>query len=221
MIIVLLLIAISTTGCKKKDPLDRWQVQVVVTDDESLPVPGATVRVDKSKTTTDKSGLAKKKIWGREGDSVYTDVRCPPNWLTTSADGNRLVLKKVLSDSNSADPTIVVRFRCIPRQKDHILIVKSNGKADLPVQLNGRTIARTNKDGIAQTVISGRQDEQIHLTLLTTEHPQLVPRNPSVLISLPPQRKILLFEQTFTDTPVPMPHRKRKKSRRHTGPRRL
>lgn len=219
MIAILLIIITVTFGCDTTDVPPKWRIAIQVTDDENLPVPGAVVHIQNKKIKTDPSGFGQVIFRGREGDTISAEVSCPKNWKTPPVGGKHLVLKHINASEHSAETKIELEFHCIPTQKPHVLIVRTNEIPGLPVQVNNETAAFTDDSGVAQLVVSGKPNAQIHLCLNTEAHPTLMPQNPSLIVSLPPKRKIMLFEQAFN---TKMPSRKKQKSRqRNHAPRRL
>ena len=208
-------------ACAEVDRTDNWRISVQVTDDEHIAVKNATIHVLNHTLKTNGHGIAETTIKGREGDTVATDIICPKNWIAAGKSNQKLILKKTKAISSNAEIGPGLQFLCLPQQKDHVLIVKTNGVAQLPIQLNGETVAATDNHGVAQVVVSGRSDEQVHLRVTTDAYPLLRPQNPSLIISLPAKRKIMVFEQTFEEARTPRKRMQNKRVTRHRGPRRL
>jgi hypothetical protein len=193
-----------------------FPVRFFVTDDEQMPVPGSMIIVNQRTLYVSPRGTATFLLHGKEGDAVVARVVCPAGWRPSQSDEKPLILKNITAGNTVGGQTGELSFTCIPEQKKHVLIVQCNQPL-LPVQINGKTVMHTNRDGIAQLVLSGPPGDRILLQLSTEEHPFLTPRNPSLVVTLPDKRKFLVFEQSFEES---RPARRKRKARRQ-GPRRL
>jgi hypothetical protein len=193
-----------------------FTVHFRVVDDEQMPVPGSQIIINERTLYGSSRGTVTDHLPGQEGDAVITQVVCPAGWYTPQANQKQLILKNFTSSEAAATNTRELEFICVPKKKNHVLIVKSSQPL-LPIQINGKTVMHTDTGGFAQLVMSGPPGERIHLQISTEEHPLLVPRNPSLVVTLPAKRKFLVFEQSF-ETVKPV---SRKRKARRPGPRRL
>jgi hypothetical protein len=193
-----------------------FAVHFRVVDDEQMPVPGSQIIVNERTLYVASTGTVTDHLAGQEGDAVIAQVVCPAGWYTPQSTQKQLILKNFTSYEAAATNSRELEFICVPKKKNHVLIVKSSQPL-LPIQINGKTVMHTDTGGFAQLVMSGPPGERIHLQISTEEHPLLVPRNPSLVVTLPEKRKFLVFEQSFE---IVKPVSRKKKARR-PGPRRL
>lgn len=192
-----------------------------VIDDEDVVVPDTIIQLGEEKKRTNKLGIAQFEITGVEGESVQVNIGCPADWKTVSAGPKEIVLKSLESINGQHIQPSINSFICVPFKKSHVVVVKTNGIRNLPVQLLGKEVARTNKGGVAQFVVSGKVNEPIELVLNTAEQPMLTPQMPARQLKLPHRRRFLLFEQNFTHVVAPKKRRKGKRKSRVLGPTRL
>lgn len=212
---LLFFLCILSLGCEPELLPDSFRIKILVRDDEEMAVANAIVQIDQRKIPTDNNGIASLEIEANEGATGTVTVRCPKKMKPIPSDTQKLVLRKI----HGSDNTTELAFVCASTYKEHVLIVKTN-QYNLPVQLNGKTVSHTDADGFAQMMLSGKADENVHLRINTENHPLLLPKNPSLIVSLPPRRKFLFFEQDFEHV-EPMKSTRKKRRRLRTGPKRL
>lgn len=215
-ITILLVSACSPMTDNETTAPQYFPVHFRVADDEQMPVPGSQIIINERTLYVSSRGTVTDNLPGKEGDSVIAQVVCPAGWYTPQSNQKLWILKNITSGEVAAKSTRELAFTCVPKKKNHVLIVKSSQPL-LPIQINGKTVMHTDTEGVAQLVMSGPPGERIHLQISTEEHPLLVPRNPSLVVTLPEKRKFLVFEQPFEKVKPVL--RKRKAHR--PGPRRL
>src|SRR6185312_1881619 len=209
-------VAVLPSGCPKidvqwDDPKDEaFDVQVNVTSDPEVALAGAVLEVGGAvQGTTDSTGVARVQFRGREGDRVNLTVKCPQDYESPAAP---IVIG--LRHFAAGSPIPHFEARCPPSFRTVMVGLRvENGPPGLPVQYLGRTVARTDSSGAALFSLRARPAEQIEVTLLTDEVPDLLrPQDPKFTFVTKDADDFVVLDQSFTvekKAPVAAPPRPR------------
>jgi hypothetical protein len=216
----LAVVACGSVGSKEPEPVS---LSVSVSDHLDRPVAGAIVAIDGTKRgETDSEGNFSARLRGAEGRPVQVGIGCPPGSEPEDREVQKLRLRRlrrILVDGGAEPAPIEAGFVCAPTSRAHLLAVRTDGRAGLPVLLNGREVAATNKAGVAQLALEGEPGEELVITLDTSQRPELRPSSPLRRLRLPKRSRIFLFDQSFEQRKA---RRGRGRKRRgNPGPRRL
>ncbi|MFO8071751.1 MAG: hypothetical protein R6V85_07730 [Polyangia bacterium] len=220
-----LLFALAVVACgsvDRKEPLPVL-LSVSVTDHLDQPVAGAVVAIDGEKRgETDAEGTFAARLRGAEGRLVRVGVGCPPGSAPEDDEMQQLRLRRLrrIGVDGKVEPVpIETDFVCAPTSRAHLLAVRTDGRAELPVLLNGRKVAATNEAGVAQLALEGEPGEELVITLDTSQRPELRPSSPLRRLRLPERSRIFLFGQSFEQREAKRGRRRKRRS--NPGPRRL
>ena len=215
-----LALAALAVGCGgESNATVRHRVTFLVFSDLA-PVPGVVLAnrgIVLSRTNAD--GAAQLTLTGTDGTVVPITVRCPAGTRAPAAPVDVTLRTMQLIDRTAAARGIVHRVNCPPEDRTIGVVVRTNGKAGLPVTWQGREIARTDAAGVASITFHVRPTQQIQLALATTEQTTLRPQNPARQFAAPDADEIFVWDQPF-DEEAPRVRRRVRRTRR-IGPVRI
>ena len=103
-------------------------------------------------------------------------------------------------------------LQCRPRERTAVLVVRSDGHADLPVLVDGVEVGRTNAKGIAHLALRRPSNSIVRVALDTSAHPRLQPQSPETPFEIGDADDIFVLDQSF-EKRVVKKRRKRRKRR--------
>jgi hypothetical protein len=189
------------TACSKSEPdlvpapEAPFQLIVSIESDPGHAVAGARVLFKtKAIATSDAAGVAKVEVSGTEGDTVSLAIQCPEGYA--SPEKPVVVGLRHLAPGS---PPPKFEARCTPVLRTVVVGLRTENGPNLPVQQLGRTIARTDGNGVAHFVLRVKPSEQIILTLGTSDKgaEALRPQNPTLQFVAKDQDDFVLLEQKF------------------------
>jgi len=173
-----------------------FEVQITVTSDPGLALPGALIMAGtKVVGKTDAAGSAKVRFGGKEGDQVELAVKCPADYSSPAAP---LTIGLRHLSAGSRPPQF--EAHCPPSLRTVVVGIRADNGANLPVNVLGRTVARTDASGAALFSLRLKSAEQVLVTLQTTEKgaERLRPESPSLTFVSKDKDDFVLLEQIFT-----------------------
>lgn len=211
----------ALAGCAVAEaPLVEVIVQIV--DDEGAPLQGAAVSVGNQWSgRTDENGRYGFEAPLPDGLRLSMEVECPEGYSPVSPAPETVRIRhlEATPDGGPALAPIRREAACAPRIRSHVLIIRTDGRPDLPVEVTGGLLTETDRQGIAHVAVSGAPGDEIRVVIDTSARPELRPSSPSRRLVLPPRSRFLVFEQSFEERVEK--RRRKKKRRRFAGPRRL
>jgi len=196
-------------------------IEVSVRDDDGKLLPGAVILVDGADAgVTTGEGILVARTREAPGTSVSVSARCPAGYVAAGAESLRLMvrhLRPMHGFASSLSP-LGARFSCTPILKEHVLVVRTGGRAALPIRVTGVEVGRTDEAGVSHHLIKGRPGEEVQVVIDTTAAPKLRPASPQRRLKLPARESFLVFDQAFDERREPTRKVRRKRS---AGPRRL
>ncbi|MFA9472743.1 MAG: hypothetical protein ACERNK_19415, partial [Deltaproteobacteria bacterium] len=90
-----------------------------------------------------------------------------------------------------------ITLRCRPSKRLAVFVVRTTDGPDLPILLDGESVAHTNASGVAHFVTHGAPGTEYVVEIETRERPRLLPRSPTRLITLPDADEIFVINQAF------------------------
>lgn len=193
-------------------PTPRIEVVFVVESDPGLRLGNVHVAFEgKPLGKTDADGLLRAKVDGKPGQRFKVAHVCPLGHVAPSAP-KFLRLRRFDGTGESQSEALQITLRCKPEKRFAVFIVRAKNGADLPVLLNGRTVAQTNSSGVAQFSTSARPGTDFVVELDTRSRPQLSPQRPTHLRMLPDADEIFVVDQSFDRRKAPR-RRRRPRSR--------
>jgi hypothetical protein len=153
--------------------LGRHSLTVSAKVDGEIPVAG--VRVSASGHVlgaTDSSGHLVTEIRGREGQEIVLFAECPAGFRSPGGpESLRLSTVRSLSRRSSE---FTVSVACRPMKRDVAIVVYSPRLGDVPVLVDGTPRARTDRDGVAQVLVSSVPGDVLSVVLDTSARKDLV-----------------------------------------------
>jgi hypothetical protein len=173
-----------------------FEVQITVTSDPGQALPGAQIMAGtKVVGKTDAAGSAKVRFGGKEGDQVDLTVKCPADYSSPTTPIT-IALRHLTPGSRPP----LFEARCPPTLRTVVIGVRADNGPNLPVNVLGRTVARTDASGAALFTMRVKPAEQILVTLSTAEKgaEQLRPESPSLTFLSKDSDDFVVLEQIFT-----------------------
>jgi hypothetical protein len=175
---------------------------VRVHDHRREPLAGAEVAVDGTPAgATGVDGSIEAALSGPEGRRVQLGLGCPDGLIPSGDAAREITLRRlspVVAGARRLAP-IETTFTCAPTLREHLLVVRTDRRAGLPVLVGGEVAAETGSAGTAHAVIRQAPGEEIEVVLDTSGSDELRPRSPSRRLRLPEESRIVLFDQRFDE----------------------
>lgn len=189
---------------------NAYEVQVRVTSDPGVGLGNVTLeRADTALAVTDKSGSARLRLLGKEGDRIQVTARCPETHV--APEPQQIVLRTYV-DKTAPE----LEIRCTPRRGSLAVVVMAKNGAELPLLHRGQQLAKTDAQGVAHFVLEGAPSDAFEVTLDTTGRSDLRPQNPFKRFVIEAHDSAALFDPELsivkpqvrhTQRPVELPDR--------------
>lgn len=200
--------------------LQDFELSVLVDDQMQNPVPHAPVVLDgKTVGYTDKDGVFKAVLSEYVGNEVSVGIGPMDSFIIPeTAQGRITTLKRVKTLEGFSNTQIILQATLQSVKNDYLIWVQADCAEevaakhceDMPVLLDGKEIARTDRQGRAHFDIRGIPDQAITVSLKTpTYRPapgdtadnvfDIRPPNPSYQLKLGFNAEVLLIHEKFTD----------------------
>ncbi|MEI8254314.1 MAG: hypothetical protein WCJ30_01440 [Deltaproteobacteria bacterium] len=197
-LVVTALAAVGAGACATERPPDRYRITFEVYSD-LLPIPGALISVrTRQLATTDANGAARLELTGRDGVVIPVTVRCPAGTRGPENAIDVTLRTMQVIDQAAATRGIVQRVNCPPEDRTVAIVVRTNGKAGVPIMWQGREVSRTDGTGVASLTFRMHPQQQIQLALNTaTEFADLRPQGPTRQFMVPDADDVFVWNQEF------------------------
>lgn len=202
---ILLPILISFAGCGGSTPATTnksFPVAMHAITDEGEPMPSAQFLIAGSPVgITDASGSVTTTITGEDGQTLAITINCPDGYVgPEKAISLRLAQVRKLDDN--APGVLGVEATCTRKMRDVVLVVRTKNAPPLPVDIEGRTVGRTDEQGLAHFGLQLHRDaHSLSVSLKTGSQSKLKPQNPSRVFELDGHDAVLLLDQVFAAEP--------------------
>ncbi len=217
--IVSIMVGFAIGGCGNRESASlnsKFAVEFQVTNDDGEPLPGASIAIGKALSErTGSDGLLKVKINGVEGQSESVNTMCPEGF--TGPDKPALLrLTRTRRVNVAGYQPMRVEAVCLRNARDIVVVVRAQGGAGLPLQVDGKPAGTTDTDGIAHVLVKAdRSSSSLNVMLDTSARQDLRPKNPARAYELAGNDALLVFDQAFVSTPKPLVHGSGTKPRKH------
>jgi hypothetical protein len=214
-------VSLLLAACEEPKPLPRFRVTFITTADEDT-LAGVPVIADGQPVgTTDDKGELGVVMQGREGATVGVGAHCPEGHRQPDREP-RLILRRFQGlDERAQQRGIEVTINCPPAVRTAAVVVRTGGKANLPIKVRGREVGRTDRSGIAHLAFQRAPSTSFRVEIDTTAFADLRPQNPSMLITVPDRDEIFRFDQNFREKERRRARRRRRRPTPMMGPVRL
>ena len=200
-----------SAGCEEEaGPPPAYPFTFSVTQDGS-PMEGVTILVQGQPLNgaTNSEGVLQVPLTGPVGERVTLQAQCPEGFREAEESTQRLMV------IDSIDPAarargITVPFECRPEHRRGVIVVRTNNKADLPVQLDGREVARTDVNGVAHVPVTMSPQASFAVVIGTAANERLSPQNPECPFTMPDHDEVFRCDQNFDEPPPPRRVRRRR-----------
>jgi len=195
----ILFVAAGVSASCRAPSASAPEIEVVFAaeSDPGLRLSNVRVAIDgRSAGETDSNGLLRTTIDGKHGQRFKVEHDCPHGHVPPSAP-KFLRLRSFDPVAESQSDALRITLRCQPEERHAVFIVRAKNGAELPVLLNGESVARTNRSGVAHFSTSARPGTDFIVELDTGSRPQLSPQRPKHLRTLPDANEIFVVNQSF------------------------
>lgn len=191
--------ALLLPGCGPilgEPPVFDFPCIVRVRVDAYTPIEAAVITMSGQASTTNESGEATLRPRGHEGERREVTVRCPDGFQSPTAP-----LVVFLHRMQEAQSRPRYEAKCTPLRRSVVLAVRIGHGPGLPITYLGRTIARTDADGVGHAVLKLSAGEPFQIRVDTSSAPLLIPQNPIMDFPGGEGDELVLLEQDLRRIP--------------------
>ena len=205
--VALQLLAAGCGGSESAAVSTRFASEFHITNDDGDALASAVIAAGKTRLgTTGPDGLLKADLAGAEGQSLPVTVSCPDGF-TGPEKAPPLRLTHTRRVNLSGYQPMRTEAVCQRNVRNLVLVVHALGGAALPLRVDGRPAGTTDADGIAHVLVKADRNVKIlNVSLDTSGHQELKPRNPSRTYELSGHDGLLVFDQSLVATPKSVFH---------------
>lgn len=208
----------AAIGCQQ-GPSVRAYPLVVEAVADGKPLAGLQVRLhERELGATDAAGSFATELRGEEGQRVKLQVACPDGYREPEqpAPLTLRTMAALPSEDGQGEPALAatrVSVECLPDQRMAVLVVRADGKPNLPILVHGEEVGRTSADGVGHAMLELEPGAELHVSLDTSSLPVLRPKNPARRFRIADEDSILVFDQPFEERVVEKKRKRRKKKK--------
>ncbi|NOY89749.1 MAG: hypothetical protein GXP55_00975 [Deltaproteobacteria bacterium] len=214
-------------ACGVEPPPPRYAVAFYAEADADEPLAGVEILANgQTVGTSDDTGLVQAILEGPEGTPFEISYHCPDGHRSPEAP-QTLRLRAFTGLSPDASTSLSMSLSCPPNLRRAGFVVRTNQKPGLIVKLDGREVARTDVEGVAQFSTEVAPGTSFRVQIMTGEDSGLRPQSPTSTFVLGDADDYFIFDQTFEVEPsgrrrprVRGSHRANRPPRPRRGPRR-
>jgi hypothetical protein len=191
----------ALVGCGEPPPPPRFPVTFTAESDPGERLAGVQISANGAPIgQTGADGTLHVDLTGPEGSPVQIGASCPeghrgPPTVPT------ITLRRVVSlDPATAALGLQVSVSCPPSQRHGVVVVRAagdQGRAGVPVLIDGREVARTDPSGVAHVALDMAPGQSFQVLLATNDFPNLRPQSPRQSFTFPDADEMFLFDQRF------------------------
>lgn len=192
--IQLALVALSLVACSGGAPeAKHYSFTLLGESDPGEPLGFVQLlRNGKAVAETNTDGFAALSLTGEEGQRVALSAGCPAGTTPFERD----LTTTLRSYAGERAPELLVR--CAPNDHDLTVVVMLENGANLPIQHRLKTLAVTDRDGIAHFALHGKPNETFELVINTEQQAGLRPANPGASLTIGNRDDAQVLERSFT-----------------------
>lgn len=216
-LLVSIVTALASMGCGgpqlPQQQTATFSVTFTAESDPGQALEGVVVKANGREVgRSDPFGLVQTMLRGPEGAGVAITHECPDGYVQPAAPQTlRLHTFRSLDQNAAARGGLSMTLPCVPTERRVAFVVRTNGKANLPVKIDGQEVARTNAAGFAYLVRNAAPGSSFRISIDASVDSTLRPQNP------PPQQftvgardDVFVLTQDFqVETPRAAPRRRR------------
>lgn len=191
LLLLLTVCALGACGQAATD-LKQYAFRLKAESDPGEPISGVQLRKGAELVaTSDQDGVAAFALVGEEGQRVLLSSACPA--------GTTVFEKELTTTLRAYDggrvPELLVR--CAPNERELTVVALLENGAGLPIQHRLKTLAVTDREGVAHFSLRGRPGETFELTINTADQPGLRPSSPAVSLTIGGREDAQVLERSF------------------------
>lgn len=191
-IVLLIAVGVSVACGNGDSDGKRYAFTLLAESDPGEPLAGVQLlRASKQVAETGPDGTAALSLAGDEGQRVSVSAVCP---IGTTA-YERELTTTLRSYANGRSPELLVR--CAPNERELTIAARFENGTNLPIQHRLKTLAITDRDGIAHFTLRGRPGETFELVINTDEQPGLRPANSRASFTIGGRDDVHVLERSF------------------------
>ena len=202
-------LSLAASGCADADlapdasSAAPYALTLAATGEEHEPLAGVRVfDADALLGATEETGSLELQLQGREGDRVPLRIECPESFRSPP---QPLVVGLWQPSPGSPDPTFEVE--CVPLVHSYVVGIAAENGAHLPISYLNEPLAETDDFGVAHVLVRAPSQEQVSLTVDTSDRPELRPQSPSLAFVAGESSELVLLQVKFV---APRPPRTRR-----------
>jgi len=203
--LVLAAVLLEAPGCADADSTpdatssSRYALTLAATGEEHGPLSGVRVFADDQLLgTTEEAGSLQLELQGREGDRLPLRIECPASFRSPP---QPLVVGLWHPSPGSPEPTFEIE--CVPLVHSYVVGIAAENGAHLPISYLNEPLAETDDFGVAHLLVRAPSQEQVSLTLDTSDRPELRPQSPSLAFVAGESSELVLLQVKFVEPPRP------------------
>jgi hypothetical protein len=219
--VVLALFMSGWAGCKEKKPPPEFRVTFTAQSD-GKPLGGVRVVAGGTELgVTDPEGELRATLQGEEGSTVSVQAECPEDYR--KAEPLRpLKLRRFQGlDPETQERGLQMSISCPPSHRTAAVVVRADGRKDIPILRAGEELARTDAGGVTHLMFEFEPNTSFTLAMDTSDYPDLRPKDPTASFTLGDDDEIFEFDQEFKEKEKKRRRRWRPKPKDPSGPVRL
>jgi hypothetical protein len=179
----------------------HYALTLSATGEEHDPLPGVRVFADDQLLgATQASGSVQLALQGREGERVPLRIECPASFRSPP---RPLVVGLWHANPGSPEPTFEVE--CAPFVHSYVVGIAAENGAHLPISYLNEPVGETDELGVAHVLVHAPSQEQVSLTLDTSDRPELRPQSTSLAFVAAESSELVLLQVKFAG---PAPRRR-------------
>jgi hypothetical protein len=176
-----------------------YALTLSATGEEHDPLSGVRVFADDQLLgATEQAGTVQLQLKGREGERVPLRIQCPESFRSPS---QPLVVGLWQPSPGSPAPTFEVE--CVTAVHSYVVGIAAENGAHLPISYLNQPLAETDDFGVAHVLVRAPSQEQVSLTLDTSDRPELRPQSPSLAFVAGESSELVLLQVKFLESARP------------------
>jgi hypothetical protein len=191
-----MVLSVALTGCWNANAARAVRLDIVVTDDQGVPLPDAPIEIE---------GVVSARSGHQGHVSVTLEANAPrARFSAVCPQGYRAPEpRSVPLSPRGRQPLLELRFVCRPQLRSLLVVVRAPQAAGMVVRADGESIGSVGAEGTLHAVLEREPGSDVRLMLDTSAAPRLLPQNPIREIKVADSDELVVFDQALSEAPVP------------------
>lgn len=210
------LLALGLMACSADAPkATHYQLQFDAVDDRGARIAGVVIAVGETRIgTTNETGILQAEVNASKGERFPLHLSCPDDYQKREAP-THIVFRDTKGLEGEKHSRIHVGIECARHERVAALLVHADGRANLPVLVDGVERGRTGPGGFAHLRLDLKPGSQFQVGIDSSEHPTLRPVDPRRTMTLGSEDGLFVFDPVFSEV---APEKKKRRRRRVREP---